>query len=246
MKFMKKVTIILLLTVLVMPSFELPVLAASQNSGLEDSKPSKPQGTTGEINTNPPAVEQPLPVVDNGGNANDALLRNIAATNPFISILDGFDQVWSLNQPEWRDGTALTKPGANDKVANYGDGPTVYFDGFKNDKTKVVADKKTYANEEIRDPETWKANIKYVEDVTNNRTDEEALAAYYDDQRDKIYSMMEAYGPLANTYVDIVNPVTSVVRSAEEMKIVLEEATVEDESQGMGQWEELNYQMQWT
>src|SRR5699024_5617120 len=133
---------------------------------------------TDALNTNAPEVEQPLPVVDNGGNANDSTLKNIANTNPFIKILDGFDQIWSLNQPEWRDGTALTKQGVNGEVANYGDGPTVYFDGYKNDETKVVSEKKTYANEEIRDEATWKANIKYVEDVTNNRTDEEALAAY--------------------------------------------------------------------
>ncbi len=234
---MKKISIILLLAVLTMASFELPVQAASQYSEKEHSKPSKPQGTTEEINTDAPEVEQPLPAVDNGGNANDSLLKNVAGTNPFINILDGFDQIWSMNQPDWRDGTALTIPGANGEVAKYGDGPTVYFDGYKNDKTKVVADKKTYANEEIRDPETWEANIKYVEKVTKNRTDEEALAAYYDDQRDKIYSMMEAYGPLANAYVEIVNPITSVVRSAEDMDKVLEESTVEDQAQGMGQWE---------
>jgi LPXTG-motif cell wall-anchored protein len=234
MRFIKKIAIILLLAVLAVNSAELPVLAASQQ---EFTKPSKPQGTSGELNTNPPEVNQPLPAVDNGGNANDPILKNIAGTNPFISILDGFDQVWSMNQPDWRDGTALTVPGANGKVAKYGDGPTVYFDGYKNDETKIVADKKTYANAEIRDQETWEANIKYVEDVTNNRTDEEALAAYYDDQRDKIYSMMEAYGPLANTYVDIVNPITSVVRSPEDMNVILEEATAEDQSQGMGQWE---------
>ncbi|WP_275669638.1 phosphatase PAP2 family protein [Metabacillus litoralis] len=237
MKFIKKISILVLLAVLTMNSFELSVLAASQDSGQEHSKPSKPQGTTGEINTNPSEAEQLFSAVDNGENANDSHLKNIAATNPFISILDGFDQVWSLNQPDWRDGTALTVPGANGKVAKYGDGPTVYFDGYKNDKTKVVADKKTYANEEIRDSKTWRANIKYVEDITKNRTDEEALAAYYDDQRDKIYSMMEAYGPLANTYVDIVKPITSVVRSKEDMNVVLEEATVEDQSQGMGKWE---------
>ncbi|QGH32752.1 phosphatase PAP2 family protein [Gracilibacillus salitolerans] len=237
MKFMKKISIILLLAVLTMGSFELPVQAASQHSEKEHSKPSKPQGTTEEINTVAPEVEQPLPAVDNGGNANDSLLKNVAETNPFINILDGFDQIWSMNQPDWRDGTALTIPGANGEVAKYGDGPTVYFDGYKNDKTKVVADKKTYANEEIRDPETWEANIKYVEEVTKNRTNEEALAAYYDDQRDKIYSMMEAYGPLANAYVEIVNPITSVVRSAEDMDKVLEESTVEDQAQGMGQWE---------
>lgn len=235
---MKKISILLLLTVLTISSFELPVLATSQYAELEEAKPSKPQGTTEKINTNPPEVVQPLPAVDNGGNANDSHLKNIATTNPFISILDGFDQVWSMNQPDWRDGTALTVPGANGEVANYGDGPTVYFDGYKNDETKIVADKKTYANEEIRDSETWIANIKYVEKVTKNRTDEEALAAYYDDQRDKVYSMMDAYGPLANDYVDIVNPITSVVRSVDDMNKVLEEATVEDQAQGMGQWEE--------
>jgi len=202
------------------------------------SKPSKPQGTAQEVNTDAPEAEQPLPAVDNGGNANDSVLKNIAATNPFIHILDGFDQIWSMNQPDWRDGTALTEPGANGEAAEYGDGPTIYFDGYKNDETKVVADKKTYENEEIRDAEAWEANIKYVEDVTKNRTDEEALAAYYDDQRDKIYSMLDAYGPLANTYADIVNPVTSIVRSTEDMNKVLEEATAEDESQGMGQWKE--------
>ncbi|PSL41673.1 autotransporter-associated beta strand protein [Planomicrobium soli] len=205
---------------------------ASKKEG--GSKPSKPQGTSEEVNVDAPEVE--LSAIDYGGNANDPILKNIAATNPFIHILDGFDSIWSLNQKDWRDGTALTKPGANGKGANYDDGPTVYFDGYKNDKTKVVAEKKTYANEEIRDKATWKANIKYVEDVTQNRTDEEALAAYYDDQRDKIYSMMEAYGPLANTYADIVNPTTSIVRSSEDMNKVLEEETAEDQSQGMGQW----------
>ena len=184
-------------------------------------------------------VKSPLSAVKYGGNADDATLKNIAATNPFIQILDGFDQVWSLNQPAWRDGTALTKPGVNGETAKYGDGPTPYYDGYKNDKNAVVAHKNTYANEEIRNAATWVANIRYVEEVTQNRTDEEALAAYYDDQRDKIYSMMEAFGPLANAYVDIVKPTTNVVRTLDEMNIVLEEETAEDQSQGMGaNWEE--------
>ncbi|TDQ34744.1 S-layer homology domain-containing protein [Aureibacillus halotolerans] len=204
----------------------------------ETAKPSKPQGSDNELKVPLPEVEGPLPAVDHGENAADPELKNIAATNPFIKILDGFDTIWSMNQPDWRDGTALTEPGANGETANYGDGPTVYFDGYKNDESKVVADKKTYANAEIRNPETWEANIKYVEDVTQNRTDEEALAAYLDDQRDKVYSMMGAFGPLANDYAEIVHPVTSVVRSEEDMNKVLEETTVEDQAQGMGDWEE--------
>lgn len=202
------------------------------------SKPAKPQGTQENLNVDPPKEEQSLSAVDHGDNANDPVKKNIAATNPFIDILDGFDKIWSLNQPAWRDGSALTVPGAKDLLAKYGDGPTVYFDGYKNDQTKVVADKKTYANEEIRNAKTWEANIKYVEKVTKNRTDEEALAAYYDDQRDKIYSMIDGFGPLANAYVDIVKPVTSVVRKKEDMNKLLEEETAEDESQGLGKAEE--------
>ncbi|WP_282155178.1 S-layer homology domain-containing protein [Cytobacillus gottheilii] len=198
------------------------------------SKPSKPVGTDYDLNVGVPESEQNFPAVDYGENAADDTLKNIAATNPFIKILDGFDQVWSMNQPAWRNGEALTVPGANGNIAKYGDGPTVYFDGYKNDETKVVAEKKTYANEEIRNEDTWVANIKYVEEVTQNRTDEEALAAYYDDQRDKIYSMIDGFGPLANAYVDIVKPVTSVVRNVEDMNKLLEETTVEDQSQGLG------------
>lgn len=232
MKSTKKGSILFLLSVLTISSFGFPVGASAQLA-----KPSKPQGTTDEWNTDAPEEEQTLSAVDHGGNAGDDELKNIARTNPFIHILDGFDQVWSMNQPGWRDGTALTEPGENGEVADYGDGPTVYYDGYKNDPTKVVADQKTFANTEIRDKATWEANIRYVEQVTNDRTPEEALAAYYDDQRDKIYSMMDGFGPLANTYVDIVQPKTNVIRSADEMDELLEETTVEDESQGMGVWE---------
>lgn len=45
------------------------------------------------------------------------------------------------------------------------------------------------------------------------------------------------FTPLANTYVDIIQPKTNVIRSADEMDKLLEEETVEDESQGMGAWE---------
>ncbi|KAB2334397.1 phosphatase PAP2 family protein [Bacillus mesophilum] len=198
------------------------------------SKPSKPVGTDYDLNVGVPESEQAFPAVDYGENAADSDKKDIAATNPFIKILDGFDKVWSMNQPAWRSGEALQIKGANGEFASYGDGPTVYFDGYKNDETKVVADKKTFANEEIRDADTWVANIKYVEEVTQNRTDEEALAAYYDDQRDKIYSMIDGFGPLANAYADIVKPVTSVVRKVEDMNTLLEETTVEDQSQGLG------------
>lgn len=203
------------------------------------TKPSKPAGTANEFTVPVPVVEFPLPAVKNGARAGDNATKDIAATNPFINILGGFDKVWALNQPAWTDGTAATVVGEHGKVAKYGDGPEIYYDGVKNDADAIVADKKTFANVEIRNPEAWVANIKYVEDVTQNRSDEEALAAYYDDQRDKIYGVMDALGPLANTYVDTVGATTSVVRNISEMNTVLEETTVEDESQGRGtRWDQ--------
>lgn len=210
------------------------LVKAVETDATTAAKPAKPKGTTTVLNVNPPADEARLSAVEHGGNADDGTLKNIAETNPFIDILDGFDQVWSLNQADWRDGTAATKLGADGKNAKYGDGPTLYYDGFKNDPTIAVADQKTFANAEIRNKVAWEANIKYVEDATQNRTAEETLAAYYDDQRDKIYSMMEAFGPLANTYVDVIKPKTSVERSVDEMNVLLTEETVEDESQGIG------------
>lgn len=146
MKSTKKGSALFLLSVLTMGSFGLTAEASAQLA-----KPSKPQGTTDEWKTDAPEEEQALSAVEHGGNAGDDQLKNIARTNPFIHILDGFDQVWSMNQPAWRDGTALTEPGENGEVADYGDGPTVYYDGYKNDPTKVVADQKTFVNTEIRD-----------------------------------------------------------------------------------------------
>ncbi|WP_340402036.1 S-layer homology domain-containing protein [Paenibacillus sp. FSL H8-0079] len=210
------------------------LVKAVETDATTAAKPAKPKGTATVLSVNPPADEARLSAVEHGGNAADGTLKNIAETNPFIDILDGFDQVWSLNQADWRDGTAATKLGADGKNAKYGDGPTLYYDGFKNDPSVAVADQKTFANAEIRNKAAWEANIKYVEDATQNRTAEETLAAYYDDQRDKIYSMMEAFGPLANTYVDVIKPKTSVERSVDEMNVLLTEETVEDESQGIG------------
>lgn len=91
--------------------------------------------------------------------------------NPIVNILYGFDSIWSLNDSSWQNG------GAN------GDGP------------------ESYADEEIRNKKIWRQNIKYVVDVTNSRTNEQALAAYYDDRRDKCYSVIDGFGPLADAYL---------------------------------------------
>lgn len=36
-----------------------------------------------------------------------------------------------MNQPEWRDGTALTEPGENGEVASYGDSQQFFLMGTK-------------------------------------------------------------------------------------------------------------------
>jgi len=227
---MKRIFLILVLVTL----FSIGLFAEKTVIDQEISKPLKPVGTNYVLNVEISAVKAPLPVVENGKDASDGTKKVIAATNPFVNILNAFDNIWSMNQTDWTDGRALTVPGANDKTANYGNGPTVYFDGYKNDANTIVSEKKTYAHEQIRDVETWIANIKYVEDITNRRTPEEALAAYYDDQRDKVYSVMDAFGPLANIYVEAVQATTSVIRTVEEMNVQLEEETVEDQYQGLG------------
>lgn len=126
MKSTKKGSALFLLSVLTLGSFGLTAEASAQLA-----KPSKPQGTSDEWKTDAPEEEQALSAVDHGGNAADDQLKNIAETNPFIHILDGFDQVWSMNQPEWRDGTALTEPGENGEVASYGDGQQFFLMGTK-------------------------------------------------------------------------------------------------------------------
>ncbi|KAA0019902.1 phosphatase PAP2 family protein [Salinicola corii] len=59
-----------------------------------------------------------------------------------------------------------------------------------------------YLPDPILDPKIWKENIQYVVDVTQNRTDEQAILAFLDDQRSKNYSVIDGYGPLTEAYVE--------------------------------------------
>jgi autotransporter-associated beta strand protein len=118
--------------------------------------------------------------------------------NPIINILFGFDSIWSLNDSEWQNGEAN------------GNGP------------------ESYENAEIRNSEIWKENIEYVVDVTNNRTDDEALEAYYDDRRDKCYSIIDGFGPLEESYLDGSGATTTIDYSNDDDFDVNEEMTYTD------------------
>lgn len=82
-----------------------------------------------------------------------------------------------------------------------------------------------YRDEPIVNAEAWKANMQYVLDVTNERTDEQAILAFLDDVRSKNYSVIDGYGPLteeyvqhSDAYVDVTVPTTDqVLRDANYM-----------------------------
>jgi autotransporter-associated beta strand protein len=76
----------------------------------------------------------------------------------------------------------------------------------------------SYLEDPIVDASIWKDNIDYVINITNNRTDEEAILAFLDDRRSKNYSVIDGYGPLTEEYVansgaytDIAVPTTAQV-----------------------------------
>lgn len=58
-----------------------------------------------------------------------------------------------------------------------------------------------YLDDPIIDAAVWQANIGYVMDVTNKRTEDQAILAFLDDVRSKNYSVIDGYGPLTETYV---------------------------------------------
>lgn len=124
-----------------------------------------------------PEVAYPLPVVDNymaqTGRAADGaeISKYDRAQNPILAILSGFDGIWSLGDEAWRSG------GAN------GDGA------------------RDYAQVKIVDPLSWRANIAYVEAVTQDRGPEEARLAYLDDRRSKAVSVLDGFGPLQAAYL---------------------------------------------
>ncbi|WP_162617921.1 phosphatase PAP2 family protein [Salinicola halophilus] len=78
----------------------------------------------------------------------------------------------------WKGTSDLWQSGAN------GDGPDRYL------------------TDPIVDAKIWKENIQYVIDVTQNRSDEQAILAFLDDQRSKNYSIIDGYGPLTEAYVE--------------------------------------------
>ncbi|WP_338166962.1 autotransporter-associated beta strand repeat-containing protein [Vibrio sp. 10N] len=77
---------------------------------------------------------------------------------------------------------------------------TAGVDGWQNNANGDGPE--SFAHQEILDADVWRHNIQYVVDVTNNRTLEQAIESYSDDRRSKNYSVIDAFGPLTQSYLD--------------------------------------------
>jgi autotransporter-associated beta strand protein len=121
-----------------------------------------------------PKVSYPLPVVDYiYNNCNIDKKVNINE-NPVIYILRGINDIWQGTTDTYQVKSSLNGPCLTD-----------YIKGNP-----------------IIDSISWKRNIQYVIEVTNNRTDTEAVLAYLDDIRSKYYSVADGFGPLTEDYVE--------------------------------------------
>lgn len=152
----------------------ITLLSACANQQNPESTSTQSTGTpTGlgyEQTVPAPSVSFPLPAVDNIENNGNEHKYN-PAYNPILTLLSGFNKVWTLGDEEWANG------GANSK------GPA------------------DFSHAKILDKTAWQENIAYVVKVTNNRTYQQTLDAYLDDRRDKNFSVIDGFGPLTNAYI---------------------------------------------
>lgn len=129
-----------------------------------------PIGIGYELTVPAPIVSYPLPAVDNiENNSNEH--KYDPNYNPILTLLSGFNQVWTLGDEQWANGSANSKGPAD------------------------------FSNVKILDPIAWQENIAYVVKVTNSRTYQQTLDAYLDDRRDKNFSVIDGFGPLTNAYI---------------------------------------------
>ena len=180
------------------------------------TKPSVPSGQGYELAVAVPSAGPPLPVVNNAENNADSANRLLLSKNPIVKILYGFDSIWSLNLDGWQTGDPNKGATTSGMTA----------DGATTD----------YSNEEIRNTTVWEANMAYVEDVTANRTAEEALQAYYDDRRDKCYSVLDGFGPLMDEYITVSGAYTEIDYTGTSFNVNTEEGYTaeDDEYVGLG------------
>lgn len=120
-----------------------------------------------------PQVSYPLPVVDYFFNNGDPEKANSISDNPIVYLLRGINDIWKGTTDAYQRASTPNGPGSSDYESG---NPTI-------------------------DSVIWRENIQYVIKVTQNRTDEEAILAYLDENRAKYYSVIDGFGPLTEEYV---------------------------------------------
>lgn len=120
-----------------------------------------------------PQVSYPLPAVDHISNNSNPEKANSINHNPLVYLLRGINDIWKGTTDAYQIASTQNGPGSTD-----------YEEGNP-----------------IIDSVIWRENIQYVLKVTRNRTDEEAIHAYLDENRAKYYSVIDGFGPLTEEYV---------------------------------------------
>jgi autotransporter-associated beta strand protein len=156
----------------------------------------EPSGLGYEQEVPLPEVSYPLPVVENAPNNSSSDTKYSIDTNPIVYILRGINNIWKGTTENWQSNASSYTDEENGYEG--GDGPNPYNapNGLPSDYVEPGT--------EIIDAEAWKANIEYVVEVTNNRTDDQALRAFLDDRRSKNYSVIDGFGPLTEDYAAAV------------------------------------------
>lgn len=168
-------------------------LALQAAPALADGQNTAPHGLGYEQYVPVPMSADPLPVVNtlprNEGNG-----RFFLQSNPINYALRGINDIWKGTTDNWQATAGTYKRDVNGYKAGDGPNPVDAVNGKPADYVKPGT--------EIRDAATWEANIRYVEKVTNNRSDEDSLRAFLDDIRSKNYSVIDGLGPLTEDYAE--------------------------------------------
>lgn len=154
--------------------FTASLLVAVSFVGCNKTTIKEPTGLGYEQTVALPNVNAPLPTSENLAlnSDGDKSIRYSINNNPVAYLLKGMNSVWKGTTDDYQNAASGNGPSANDLIAN-----------------------------PIIDANTWATNIKYVVDVTTNRTDDEAILAFLDDRRSKNYSVIDGFGPLTEDYV---------------------------------------------
>jgi autotransporter-associated beta strand protein len=137
------------------------------------SKPAVPLGLGYEQYVSVPNASYPFPVTENADNNADGTLKRNLNDNTVAYALRGINNVWKGTTDAYQQASTGNGPNAEDLTAS-----------------------------PIVDAGIWAENIRYVVDVTANRTDDQAILAFLDDRRSKNYSVIDGFGPLTLAWVD--------------------------------------------